>query len=248
MNGHRIYDYLNSRRERGKKSLAVLIDPDKTKKLDQLLRDAERFPPDLFLVGSSIHGDENMNQCIGRIRKHTDVPVVLFPGNATQVTSSADALLLLSVISSRNPDLLIGRQVEASIKVKQAGLEVIPTGYILVESGALTTVQYISQSLPVPRHKPEIAVATALAGEQLGMKAIYLEAGSGAQYTVPEITVSAVRKSISSLLFTGGGITSAEMLHRVFHAGTDVAVVGNALEANPELLQDLVTIKEESHS
>lgn len=241
---HKLLQLLDDRRKRGHKSLAILIDPDKTAQVNELLRMCGNYPPDLFLVGSSFRGDEGMRNCIDKLRKHSDVPVALFPGNMNQVVSDADALLLLSVISSRNAELLIGKHVEASIHVKQSGLEVIPTGYILVESGSLTTVQYISQSLPVPRTKPELAAATALAGEQLGMKIIYLEAGSGADNTVPGNMISAVKNIIEIPLFTGGGIKSPDQLHECYTAGSDVAVVGNALENNPSLLSDLVRTRD----
>jgi phosphoglycerol geranylgeranyltransferase len=167
----------------------------------------------------------------------------LFPGNTNQVVSAADAILLLSVISSRNADLLIGRHVEAALRVKQSGLEIIPTGYILVESGRLTSVHYMSQSMPVPNTKPELAAATALAGEQLGLKAIYLEAGSGAEQIVPAAIIAAVKKSINCLLFTGGGITKPEDLDICYSAGTDIAVIGNKFESNPELFSQFADVR-----
>ena len=231
-----VFSYLLDRKNRRLKSLAVLVDPDKTEQLNELVEQCGANPPDLFLVGGSFKGDEMTSRCIEVLRKAVAVPVVLFPGNMNQVVSEADALLLLSVISSRNPDLLIGRHVEAALRVKQSGLEIIPTGYILIESGSLTSVQYMSQSLPVPRSKPELAAATAMAGEQLGLRAIYLEAGSGADQTVPLETVVSVKSCMDGLLFVGGGITKAAQLSGIFGAGADVAVVGNALEKNPILL------------
>lgn len=227
--------------------MAVLVDPDKTGRLTPLLDECRKFPPDLILVGGSFRGDELTSRCIQLLREKVSVPIVLFPGNANQVTKEADAILLLSVISSRNPDLLIGRHVEAALRVKESGLEIIPTGYILVESGKLTTVQYVSQSLPVPRTKPELAAATAIAGEQLGLKAIYLEAGSGADEVVPASMIAAVHKHTGILLFTGGGITSTENLSNCYAAGADIAVVGNALETNPGLLPLLIQ-KRDQHN
>ncbi len=223
------------RKKQKLKSLAVLIDPDKTEQLQALLNQCKLNPPDLFLVGSSFKGEESISACIGLLRSNLNVPIVLFPGNVGQVVKEADAILLLSVISSRNPDLLIGRHVEAALRVKQSGLEIIPTGYILVESGRLTSVHYMSQSMPVPNTKPELAAATALAGEQLGLRAIYLEAGSGAEQIVPAELIAAVNESTSTLLFTGGGITLAAQAAQCFAAGSDIVVIGNALESNPEL-------------
>lgn len=231
------------RRDRKLKSLAVLVDPDKVEQVELLLEQCLQNPPDLFLVGSSFKGDGSVSACIALLRKAREVPIVLFPGNMAQVVPDADGILLLSVISSRNADLLIGRHVEAALKVKQSQLEVIPTGYILVESGRLTSVHYMSQSMPVPNTKPELAAATALAGEQLGLKAIYLEAGSGAEQVVPAEMIAAVKQTTSCLLFTGGGITAPEQLHACFAAGADIAVIGNKFESHPELFSQFAAVR-----
>lgn len=244
MTKNNVISFLQSRQQNGKKSLAVLVDPDKMNQLDALLQKCSGHTPDFFLVGSSFRGDEHTSNCIALLRKACNIPVVLFPGNLNQVVKEADAILLISVISSRNPDLLIGKQVEAAIKIRESQLEVIPTGYVLVESGRLTTVQYMSQSLPVPRNKPELAAATAMAGEQLGMKVIYLEAGSGAEHTVPSQMIAIVKKSTAVVLFCGGGITTKEQLQSCFDAGADVAVIGNALEHQPELLEQFITVRD----
>lgn len=241
-----LFHHFTERRNAGLKSLAVLVDPDKMDSVELLAEQCKINPPDLFLVGSSFRGDESVSACIATLRKSCAVPVVLFPGNMSQVVNNADALLLLSVISSRNADLLIGRQVEAALKVKQSGLEVIPTGYILVESGRLTSVHYMSQSMPVPNTKPELAAATAMAGEQLGLKAIYLEAGSGAEQVVPPGMIAAVKKSVSTLLFVGGGITQPEQLAACFEAGADIAVIGNKLESDPELFSQFAAIRDQN--
>lgn len=232
---HNLLAHFLDRKTRKLKSLAVLVDPDKTHNLPGLLKQCRENPPDLFLVGSSFKGDESIVACIQNLRKNSEVPVVLFPGNMNQVVKEADAVLLLTVISSRNPDLLIGRHVEAAYRLKQSGLEIIPTGYLLVESGKLTTVHYMSQSMPVPNTKPELAAATALAGEQLGLRAIYLEAGSGAEQIVPAQLIAAVSKTTALLLFTGGGITHPDQAESCYAAGSDVVVVGNAFETKPEL-------------
>lgn len=241
---NKILNHFIERRNANLKSLAVLVDPDKVMQVDPLLDQCKNNPPDLFLVGSSFKGDESVSACIAKIKAVCAVPVVLFPGNMSQVVADADALLLLSVISSRNPDLLIGRHVEAALKVKQSGLEIIPTGYILVESGRLTSVHYMSQSMPVPNTKPELAAATALAGEQLGLKAIYLEAGSGAEQVVPLNMIRAVKRSTACLLFTGGGITAPEQLDECFKAGADIAVIGNKFETNPEIFSQFAAVRD----
>lgn len=241
---NKVFDSLLERKQKGLKSLAVLIDPDKIGAVQQLLDVCMHQPPDLFLVGSSFKGDDSIVACLRTVRERMNVPVVLFPGNMNQVVPEADALLLLSVLSSRNADLLIGRHVEASYKIKQSGLEVIPTGYLLIESGKLTTVHYMSQSIPLPNNKPELAVATALAGVQLGMQCIYLEAGSGAENSVPASIIHAVSKNVDTLLFTGGGIITAHQMNDCYTAGTDVVVIGNALESNPGLFSELAAARD----
>jgi putative glycerol-1-phosphate prenyltransferase len=242
---HKLLEHFTERKKRGLKSLAVLVDPDKVAQMEILLEQCGSNPPDLFLVGSSFRGDESVSACIAKIRAACAVPVVLFPGNMSQVVADADGILLLSVISSRNADLLIGRHVEAALKVKKSGLEIIPTGYVLIESGRLTSVHYMSQSMPVPNTKPELAAATALAGEQLGLKAIYLEAGSGAEQVVPEAMIAAVRQATDCLLFTGGGITMPAQLNACFKAGADIAVIGNKFEANPELFSQFAEVRDQ---
>jgi putative glycerol-1-phosphate prenyltransferase len=242
------FENLISRRNSGRKSLAVLVDPDKISSVEILLSKCKTNPPDLFLVGSSFKGDESVSFCISKIRSSCNVPIILFPGNMNQVVSDADAILLLSVISSRNSELLIGKHVEAALKVKESGLEVIPTGYILVESGKLTSVHYMSQSMPVPNDKPELAAATALAGQQLGLQAIYLEAGSGAENVVPAKMIHAVKSLVNCLLFAGGGITTPEQLSAAYSAGADVAVIGNKLEAQPELILQFAAVRDQHYS
>ncbi|HET6991204.1 MAG TPA: phosphoglycerol geranylgeranyltransferase, partial [Bacteroidia bacterium] len=205
-----IYDLLLQRQSQGKKSLAVLIDPDKTEKLSELLSIAEKFPPDFFLIGGSLLSEGKIENCIRKIRSSSIAPVILFPGNEMQINDSADAILLLSVISGRNPELLIGRHVVSAALLRASELEIISTGYILVESGAPTAVSYISNTQPIPRDKNSIASLTAMAGEQLGMKLIYLEAGSGAQLPVPVAMIDNVRKNTSIPILTGGGLKTKE--------------------------------------
>lgn len=237
-----VYALLQQQRLSRRKSFAVLVDPDKTEQLPALLREAKIHPPDFFFIGGSLLTNGHLDSCIRQIREHSDVPVVLFPGSAMQVSAAADALLLLSVISGRNADLLIGRHVLAAPAVKQSRLEVIPTGYMLVESGKATTVSYITNTQPIPRDKDNIAAVTALAGEQLGLKAIYLEAGSGAEMPVPVSMVKYVRAAIDIPLITGGGLRRPEDLTERLAAGADLVVVGNILEQRPSLLAEFAGV------
>lgn len=225
----------------GKKQLAVLIDPENqgTDKYRFLLESLSNNVPDFVFVGGSITS-ASIDSAIEDIKRHCPCPVVLFPGNASQFSPKADALLYLSLISGRNPDYLIGQHVQSSMQIKASGIKVVPTGYILVESGCTTSVEYISGTKPIPRLKPSIAVATAMAGKFLGMQAIYLEAGSGASMRVPDEMIGAVKQNVDLPLITGGGLRTAEDVAAVARAGADVAVVGNVLEQTPEILPDLL--------
>lgn len=227
----------------GKKLLAVLIDPDHYPACETLIDAFRETEPDLILVGGSFQGAEKTGLTITSIKQRSNVPVVIFPGTPSQINSLADAILLLSVISSRNAELIIGKHVEAAFALRESKLEIIPTGYILVEAKSMTSVQYVSQSLPVPRNKPAIAAATALAGEQLGMRAIYLEAGSGAEEPVPDLLIKSVRENTSGILICGGGIRTADQLEHVYACGADIAVVGTALERESSLLNQFIAVR-----
>ena len=176
---------------------------------------------------------ERLDAVVRYAKAHSSKPVVLFPGSVDQVHGEADALLLLSVISGRNPELLIGQHVVAAPRIKALGLETISTGYMLVDSGRTTTALYMSQTLPIPAHKPEIAAATALAGEMLGIQAMYLDGGSGAREPVPEAMIRAVRKAVNVPVIVGGGIRSEAAAQAAWDAGADVVVVGTAFEEDP---------------
>jgi phosphoglycerol geranylgeranyltransferase len=224
----------------GKKHLAVLIDPDSVDNESQLVTLCERSNDagaDFILVGGSLITNGFFDQCISIIKKHTNIPVVLFPGNIMQVNEQADAILLLSLISGRNPDLLIGKHVLAAPMLKKSGIEIIPTGYILVDGGNSTSVSYMSNTTPVPAGKHSIAACTAMAGEMLGLKVTYMDAGSGAQNPVPAKMISAVRESVGGPIFVGGGIRDAEGAIAACKAGADVVVVGNAFEKDPQLVK-----------
>ncbi len=224
-----------------KATLAVLIDPDRhtDATLQQLATLAVNCRVDLFLVGGSLLLQNRFEQTIAYIKQHTGIPVVIFPGNNYQISAQADGILLLSLISGRNAEYLIGQHVTAATAIKQAGIEVLPTGYMLIDGGRTSTTGYITQTLPIPNDKPDVAVATALAGEQLGLKLIYLEAGSGAHHTVNPQLVKAVKLQVSLPVIVGGGIRTAAQAEELCRAGADMLVVGNVLEKDPEVLLEI---------
>jgi len=230
----------------GKKSIALLLDPDKAKgdTLQKLLKIAEENKTDYILAGGSLTFN-SIDVLIDNIREHCTIPVILFPGNLLQLTHNVDAILLLSLISGRNPELLIGNHVIAAPFLKDIKEKVISAGYILVSCGTKTSVEYISQTEAIPADKPEIAVATALAGEMLGLRIIYLEAGSGATKPVPINVIRSVRENISIPLAVGGGITTMKEVEEIFNAGADLVILGNGCETNPELLNEACRIRDE---
>jgi putative glycerol-1-phosphate prenyltransferase len=230
-----------SNKANGLKSFAVLIDPDKTDTSTclQLIRNSVENKVDFFFVGGSLITGNTMGQVIKLIKSHTTVPVILFPGSNLHIDMSADALLFLSLISGRNPDFLIGQHVISAPILKKSSLEILPTGYILIDSGKQTTVSYISNTTPIPYDKPEIAACTAMAGEMLGLKLMYLDAGSGAQRAISPKMISTVRKSVDAPLIVGGGIRSANEAFEAMMAGADTVVIGNGIEKNPALLAEV---------
>lgn len=236
-----IYHSLTENKKQGKKSFAVLIDPDKVNNrvLDELIELSVAAKVDYLLVGGSLVISNHLDACVQHIKQHCDIPVILFPGSPSQISKYADALLYLSLISGRNPELLIGQHVVSAPFVRQSGLEIMPTGYIVVDGGAPTTVSYISNAAPVPANKSEIAMCTAMAGEMLGMRLIYMDAGSGASRPIAESMIEAVAKSISTPLIVGGGITDPEKAYLNCKAGADVIVVGNAIEKNATLIKEM---------
>lgn len=238
---HRLYDIFVERKRTGKKSFAVLIDPDKVNQqgLDELVRLATEAGVDYFLLGGSLVISNHLDDCVQHIKAQTNIPVILFPGSPSQVSKYADALLYLSLISGRNPELLIGQHVISAPVVKQSGLEIMPTGYMVIDGGAPTTVSYISNAAPIPSDKNEIAMCTAMAGEMLGMKLIYMDAGSGARKPITESMIEKVAAVIEAPLIIGGGITDPEKAYRNCKAGADVIVVGNAIEKDPSLIKEI---------
>ncbi|CAG5071486.1 Geranylgeranylglyceryl phosphate synthase [Dyadobacter sp. CECT 9623] len=238
---HQIADLLSKRKIEKRKSFAVLLDPDKVNlsTFPKFLEYAAGHGVDFFFVGGSLITNYAIDKLIAAIHEHTDIPAILFPGSSLHIDPSADAILLLSLISGRNAELLIGQHVIAAPLLKRSGIEVLPTGYMLVESGKLTTVSYISATTPLPRDKPGIVACTALAGEYLGLKHMFLDAGSGAQFPVPGEIIAAVRQAVDTPIIVGGGINSFEKADIALSAGADVIVVGNGIEQNPELLSEI---------
>jgi putative glycerol-1-phosphate prenyltransferase len=229
-----LYKYLKKQKTNQRKLWAVLLDPDKINK-DAILPLIDRINhanPDLILVGGSFMTQNTMPDLVKTLKKKTDKPVVIFPGSPSQIANQADALLFLSLISGRNPEYLIGKHVEAAPFLFQSDLEVIPTGYILIENGHTTTVEYISNTKPIPRKKTELVLATAMAGELLGLKMLYLEAGSGAKKPVPSKMIQAISSKVSLPLIVGGGIKNKKQMLKAWAAGADLVVVGTAFENN----------------
>ena len=233
---------LQERHRLGKKSIAVLVDPDKAEdpsRLLQLLHLASENYIDFFFVGGSLITTSNMATVVKTIKEHVTIPVVLFPGNSMQIEPTADALLFLSLISGRNPELLIGQHVIAAPIIRNTKLEVIPTGYVLINSGRTTSVAYISNTTPIPDDKYSLAACTAMAGEMLGLQSIYLDAGSGAEKEISPKMIATVRKAVNVPLMVGGGINTSQKAFAALEAGADMIVIGNALEKNPNLLIEI---------
>jgi len=236
-----IYHSLTERKQQHKKSFAVLVDPDKVNdsNLEQLVELAVAARVDYFLVGGSLVISNYLDECVQLIKRSCNIPVILFPGSPNQVSKYADALLYLSLISGRNADMLIGQHVISAPLVKQSGLEILSTGYMVVDGGAPTTVSYISNATPLPADKNEIAMCTAMAGEMLGMKLIYMDAGSGAKRAISEDMIAKVASVIEVPLIIGGGIIEPEKAYLNCKAGADMIVVGNAIEKDPNLIKEM---------
>lgn len=236
-----IYTNILKSKKEGKKIFAILVDPDKQSNEELLftIENANQSNVDYFFVGGSLLIHDTLEKCIQKIKENSSIPVILFPGNTMQVSQNADAILFLSLISGRNPDLLIGQQVITAPILKQTSLEVISTGYMLVDSGKPTTVSYISNTNPIPYEKNDIAACTAMAGELLGLKLIYADGGSGALNPISSEMIQEISKNINTPLIIGGGITSAEKAIENCNAGADIIVVGNAIEKDPKLIKEI---------
>ena len=229
---------MEARRAAGRKGLAVLVDPDKVREASDLdWMQSEGFAAvHTVLLGGSLVTEGSMDAVAGWIRERTDAPIVLFPGSPSQLTAEADALLFLSVISGRNPEALIGKHVEAAPRVRELGLDAVGCGYMLIDGGRTTTAHYMSGSLPIPGDKPDIAATTALAGHYLGQQCFYLDTGSGADRPVSAQMIAAVRAAVPAPLIVGGGMTTPDAILDAWAAGADLAVVGSAIERDPNFL------------
>jgi phosphoglycerol geranylgeranyltransferase len=234
------------------KIFAILVDPDKHdgKSLREIGRRAGGNEVDFILVGGSLVSG-SVDETVALLKEHSAVPVILFPGNVLQISPRADGILLLSLISGRNPEFLIGNHVIAAPILRKTNLEIIPTGYLLIENGRTTSVEYMSNTKPIPSDKIDLAVATAMAGEMLGHKLIYLEAGSGARDHVNAGMIREVRSQISIPLVVGGGIENGDQIRDAYRAGADIIVVGSAIEKGAggleKLLGSVAGLKRESY-
>ncbi len=234
----KIYNTILKKSSRKEKQFAVLIDPDKTndKKLESIVKTAQKAEVDYFFVGGSFLTNDNFCNCIQIIKNSSSIPAIIFPGSTFQISDTADAILFLSLISGRNPEMLIGNHVLAAPYLKDSKLEIIPTGYMLIESGKSTTALYISNTFPIPHDKNDIAAYTAIAGEMLGLKIIYLDGGSGALNPVSESMIQTVKENINVPLFVGGGIRTKEQAVKSCKAGADIIVIGNSIEKDPKVI------------
>jgi putative glycerol-1-phosphate prenyltransferase len=236
-----VYQTILSKKKAGKKQFAVLVDPDKAgaSHLEQIAAECESSETDFLFVGGTLLTNNNMSECIRILKNSCAIPVVIFPGNTMQIDEQADAILFLSLISGRNPDLLIGKQVISAPIIREKNIEAISTGYMLIESGTPTAALYMSGTAPIPHDKYDIASCTAMAGEMLGMRMIFMDGGSGAQNPVSEKMIEEVRKNISVPLIVGGGIRTPEKAMRNCKAGADLIVVGNSIEKDFSLVKEI---------
>jgi len=226
------------------KKLALLIDPDKTEiiKAKQIVKEASDCGYSFIFVGGSLIS-EPIDDYIIKLKVNSSIPIVLFPGSPFQLSKHADGLLLLSLISGRNPEYLIGNHVISAPIIKKYKIETIPTGYILITSGIVSSTEYISNTTAIPSDKIDLIVATAIAGEMLGLKLIYLESGSGATKPINIDLIKEIRKNISIPLLVGGGISMPKQLSDIFNAGADIAVIGTAIEKNFKMIKTFAESK-----
>jgi len=237
-----IYTSLVSAKKEGQKKFVVLVDPDKLslRNLEATIELAAEASVDYFFIGGSLIVNNMLDETLKKIKAVAPkIPLILFPGNAFQLSYRADGLLFLSLISGRNAELLIGKHVITAPYLKMSPLEILPTGYMLIDGGKATTVSYISNTSPIPGNKDDIALCTAMAGEMLGLKLIYLDAGSGALNPVSESMIENVSGATSVPVIVGGGIRTPEKALANAKAGADVVVVGNAIEKDPSLIKEM---------
>jgi putative glycerol-1-phosphate prenyltransferase len=235
-----VYNQLCEANKKKNTLIAVLIDPEKyqPEKFKKIVPLINKYA-DILFIGGSYTTQRQTEAAIYEAKKQCKKPIVLFPGPSMKPHKDADAILLLSLISGRNPDLLIGRHVENAFELKESSIEIIPTGYLLIESGKTTSVSYLSQTHPLPADKPPLIAATALAGQQLGLKCIYLEAGSGAKNIVPISIIKYLKEILDIPLIVGGGINTVEKAKKIAQTGIPLLVLGNALENNPNFIKSV---------
>jgi phosphoglycerol geranylgeranyltransferase len=231
-----ILDYIQKATKKGKKLLAILLDPDKSliEDIPELSKRIENIKANFIFVGGSYVENGVTNVFVKSLKEHTKIPIILFPGDYSQVTDNADALLFLSLLSGRNPEYLIEQQIKAVPFLKNSTLEIIPTGYILIDGGTHSSVLKISKTTPISQQDIQLATNTSIAGMYKGKQLIYLEAGSGAIYPVNSQLISSVKNNISIPLIVGGGIRTKEQLNIAFNSGADVVVIGTAFENNTD--------------
>ena len=237
-----IYDIIIKNCRQKKKQIAVLVDPDKIdeKGVINLATLAQKFCPDFIFVGGSLLTNGSLSNVVSLLKMHCTIPVILFPGKILQIEAQADAMLLLSLVSGRNAELLIGNHVVAAPILKEKKLQTISCGYMLIESGNITTALYMSNTQPIPNTKKDIAACTALAATMLGMKTIYMDAGSGAALPVPASMIEAVSAEVDVPLIVGGGIKTVQQAQAAWHSGADIVVVGNAIETDILMMEQMI--------
>jgi len=236
-----LYESLQDAKANSQKKFAVLIDPDKVRlgNMDKILKLAVDAKVDYFLIGGSLIVNNMLDHCLESIRKDCDIPMILFPGNSFQLSYKADGILFLSLISGRNAELLIGKHVITAPYLKVSPLEILPTGYMLIDGGVATTVSYMSNTQPIPATKDDVALVTAIAGEMLGLKLMYMDAGSGAKNPISTSMINAVSGGLQIPLIVGGGIRTPEKAQKNAIAGADLIVVGDAIEKDPNLIIEM---------
>jgi len=241
MRHNNIYRKILLNREMGKKMFAVLIDPEKSngRQFASIIATLKIAPPDFVFIGGS-HAVKSLDNMIEILKEEVETTVILFPGDASQFSEKADALLFLSLLSGRNPEYLIGQHIKSAVAIRESTIEVIPTAYLLIDGGKVSSVEFVSNTRAIPRDKKEIARSTAIAGELMGMHITYLEAGSGASQTVPEEMITYIRESVNTPVIVGGGITSTNAMGAIYDAGADIIVVGNAFESDLHKMIDFV--------
>lgn len=235
---------LQQLKQHNKKALAVLIDPDQSiQSVRQIAQLCQKQQVDFIFVGGSLVTSGVLSEAISTIQSNCALPVFIFPGNEFMLDEQADGILFLSLLSGRNPEYLIGKQIVAAPQLAASNLEVVPTAYLLIDGGKETSVSYISNTKPIPANKPDIAVATALAGKLMGMQCIYMDAGSGADHSISETMVNKVQTNVQLPLIIGGGIRSAQTALNLYRAGADVLVIGNGVEESHSLIETISKVK-----